>query len=913
MSTPSTGRPRGRPRHPEPLTPAEQRVLEHLRQGLTNVEIATRLGVSPETVKYHVANMLAKLGLRNRRELASWQPDRERVAGRRRSFLSLPRLPGALAEHRLAASAGMLGVLAGIAAVSLLFALRSSSSSSLPAASPAGEAEDALETGAGEPGTLLAYVKDECQGCGKLALWILEAESGQSLPVSLPEGWDDVEPRGWLTARSPSMVVSHSEQTDVPGDVYVINLARSRSNWQMASSQRITDNEQAELVVLVAPQSNRIAAYCDPRLTGCVRPLTVFDPEGRVVLTAPEGRPLAWSPDGEVLAYATPVDSAREQLRFVTLEGGEPAEPIVVDGKISQAAYSASGKRVAFSYETTVNGVGETSIALLDLPGRAVTHTVPGFAVGTKGDLQWDGDSRLWARGFPSSGGTAAVFEASIPAPAAETVGWTQPAALRDAGSFAWSPGYQWLATVRLSTQGLRVSNRAGEGVDVAGPVVEMVWSAPFLSPVEPDETPDVGPPVAESEICAEQVPPEGGSVLSLGPEASVPTGEPGFWLLDLEESSARQLSTGDDTLPTWSPDGSRLAYVRAVPSTGGIIRHELRVVDEDGGGGVVLRAGGSLYWGRPISWAEDGERLAFVQLDEVVGEPPEQRSSLWVWDLRAGCARKLMDLPYRGDVYWLWEDGRLLVQVSESKWQFVDPATGEASPAADFELAASARTNGSQLSSDQRRLLVWVREGFPWIPSTNGGFIADVATGDVRKVSDVPLRGASDDLRYALTWGFIEDGQLYTDRGGPGALVDLETGDILATHELGPVGFSPGGTVAAWPILPDGAVVSYESAFGQRLFAFAAYPLVWLGERELLATDYGRPATLFWLDLDAGTAEVILSAPAIDCAATATSGRVIISPGDRGLIPPPCQLPYAGFIQGDNSAYGNIEAGSRR
>ena len=73
----------GRPRHPDVLTPAEWRVLEALREGGTNAEIAARLGVSANTVRYHVSNMLAKLELRDRRALAAWRPDtpRRRLGG----------------------------------------------------------------------------------------------------------------------------------------------------------------------------------------------------------------------------------------------------------------------------------------------------------------------------------------------------------------------------------------------------------------------------------------------------------------------------------------------------------------------------------------------------------------------------------------------------------------------------------------------------------------------------------------------------------------------------------------------------------------------------------------------------------------------------------------------------------------
>ena len=80
--------PRGRPRHPDVLTPAEWRVLDELREGGTNAEIASRLSISGDAVKYHISNMLGKLELRDRRELADWRPDAQR--GRLRGFFAIP-------------------------------------------------------------------------------------------------------------------------------------------------------------------------------------------------------------------------------------------------------------------------------------------------------------------------------------------------------------------------------------------------------------------------------------------------------------------------------------------------------------------------------------------------------------------------------------------------------------------------------------------------------------------------------------------------------------------------------------------------------------------------------------------------------------------------------------------------------
>ncbi len=65
-------RQRGRPPHDDVLTPAEWRVAEAVRHGLSNPEIARRQGVSTDAVKYHVANALQKLGLSRRAELRHW-------------------------------------------------------------------------------------------------------------------------------------------------------------------------------------------------------------------------------------------------------------------------------------------------------------------------------------------------------------------------------------------------------------------------------------------------------------------------------------------------------------------------------------------------------------------------------------------------------------------------------------------------------------------------------------------------------------------------------------------------------------------------------------------------------------------------------------------------------------------------
>lgn len=52
----------------EPLTTREGQVLELLADGLSNRLIATRLGLSDETVKFHLSAIFGKLGVANRTE-----------------------------------------------------------------------------------------------------------------------------------------------------------------------------------------------------------------------------------------------------------------------------------------------------------------------------------------------------------------------------------------------------------------------------------------------------------------------------------------------------------------------------------------------------------------------------------------------------------------------------------------------------------------------------------------------------------------------------------------------------------------------------------------------------------------------------------------------------------------------------
>lgn len=279
---------RGRPTHPDVLTPAERRVIEELRKGGTNAEIAVRIGIGPESVKTHVSNMLAKLNLEDRRQLAAW---REETAPRRGWLWLLVPVPG----KPLAA----FGVVAGVAmviAVMLLLALLGATSGD-----GAGEIVGATETTTAAP-------TEEPQGSegGEMECATETTATAPTAESLYIEGVGEVE--------GPVAVYRKFEQPQERGGpregrVFAIDLATGRS-WDIYAYTVVEP-------ILALPTGNHLVVWSPESLSIY---MVSLDGESEVLLHSGGAYGPSVSFDGSKIAFA--VDGS---------PSGEPDSIIVLD------------------------------------------------------------------------------------------------------------------------------------------------------------------------------------------------------------------------------------------------------------------------------------------------------------------------------------------------------------------------------------------------------------------------------------------------------------------------------------------------------------------------------------------------------------------------------------------------------
>lgn len=342
-----TGRPPGRPPYPGLVTPAELRVLELVREGLTTPQIALRLGVSQETVHTHITHLTSKLDVQGRTELARWQPPADSTpVGHRRWWayapFSLLRYARTPLVSGLAAGT-VVAAMVGIAA--LLPRVRSTGEAPTVASVVVTSSPASLASGR------IAFVS---QGDGNGEIYTMKGD-GSDLRNLTNDLADDSAP-AWSPDGSRIAFVS-----DRDGNFEIYTMGVDGSNVVRLTLSPSRDDSPAW-----SPDGSRIAFTSDRdgnREIYSVR----ADGSGQMNLTndpADDSAP-AWSPDGGRIAFVSDRDGD-EDIYTMHADGSNPTRiPVASDGRnpatsvgVGGPIWSPDGTHISFSGYTRDLGGG---------------------------------------------------------------------------------------------------------------------------------------------------------------------------------------------------------------------------------------------------------------------------------------------------------------------------------------------------------------------------------------------------------------------------------------------------------------------------------------------------------------------------------------------------------------------------
>ena len=311
-------------------------MLDLLREGLTNEQVAERLGISTDGAKYHVSQILSKLGVASREEAAAWRPEAARpwwAAGLAMLGWPLRRLSLAAAAKATGALV-LLGTAAGIALLAwALLATEGTDDGAAPAA-------------ATPPGRIaFASYRD-----GDYEIYLINADgSGETRLTDDPEDYADISP-SWSPG-GEMLVFLRAVSAERLG-VYVMDA--DGSNRRHLADMAGYGGHQA----IFTPDGRSVVYGCAaildrPGPTSAGLCSVNVDGSGSVSLFTPptylaQARPSGWSRDGRLLAYTE--DDLRFTRVYVAGPDGAGRRRLVEGlGYSSGGVWSPDGRSIAFT------------------------------------------------------------------------------------------------------------------------------------------------------------------------------------------------------------------------------------------------------------------------------------------------------------------------------------------------------------------------------------------------------------------------------------------------------------------------------------------------------------------------------------------------------------------------------------
>jgi Tol biopolymer transport system component/DNA-binding CsgD family transcriptional regulator len=616
-------RKRGRPPHPDILTPREWQVLDLLRQGLTNEQIAQRLDISFATAKYHVAEIISKLGVQTREQAAAWQPPLDERTRWQRAFAPL----AAVVLRRVGPLTLTKAAIVAAASAAMIW----------------------------------------------LAMFVwASGDDDEHAAVAEPTTTVSSTPRPTVTqVRSPPPTSPPPTETPVA----IVDPTRVFANLP---------GPLEEKPVLIEPgRELRLVGGIYRTTLGGDNITQIAGPDDPAAGSHFAFSVRSLSADGRWLAFAvrTPTNRATrgEPVFLKDLTNSAPARPLAVFGRVRYLAISPDGQRLIV--EGAVDppsdpGYVDTAIYVIDVEEHTIS-TLPQLADAYSIDWSPTGEHLAFRRSSQSGGGSN-LYVASAD--------WSDIRELPSSeGAVAWSPDGSRLAFVACCGKGIHIATPDGGSryltqiTPHSGPYnpSEMSWSPDGSRLAFHAHDPSLGG-FAISIVDAEN-----GSAETLGAgEAPVWSRDGGrlayvkdgeLFVSDLGSDDIREvahpaqpfmarprwsfdssavlfhyapwflrsirsvqasgdeqhLAYGDD--PVWSPDASRIAFIGRVLSAGLAGSNEIYVMNADGTGAHKV---GNYGWAdvgtcpAVLSWSADDNYVKFSGSQGVFVTPADGSSS---------------------------------------------------------------------------------------------------------------------------------------------------------------------------------------------------------------------------------------------------------------------------------------------